>query len=70
MKINFFQIFKIHPDGSIEPIRRIKVGGIEFGPGIHFTKGVKFGGIDFADYIGRDFEVDEIDGVFNLKGIY
>ena len=59
MRVNFHQIFKLNSDGSIEPIRRIKIGGVEFGPGVRFTRGISFGGIDLSQYIGRDFEVQE-----------
>ncbi len=70
MRINFWQIFKAYPDGSIEPIRRVRIGGVEFGPGVKFTKGVSFSGIDLSLYVGRDFETDEINGVLIIKGIY
>ena len=70
MRINFWQIFKTHPDGSIEPIRRVRIGGAEFGIGFRFAKGVTFSGIDLTQYIGRDFETDEQDGVLILRAIY
>lgn len=70
MRVNFWQIFVLHPDGSIEPIRRVRIGGVEFGPGVKFTKGVSFGGIDLSLYIGRDFDTEEQNGVLVLKGIY
>ena len=59
MRVNFSQIFQLNSDGSIEPIRRIRIGGVEFGPGVRFTRGVSFSGIDLSQYIGRDFEVQE-----------
>lgn len=67
---NFYSIFRIHPDTSIEPLRRIRIGGVEFGPGVRFTKGVAFSGIDLTSYIGRDFEAEEQTGVLVLKGVY
>lgn len=70
MKINFYQIFTVHPDGSIEPIRRVRIGGVEFGPGVRFARGVAFSGIDLTLYIGRDFEAEDVAGVLVLKGIY
>ncbi|MFH1371395.1 MAG: hypothetical protein ABII09_08945 [Planctomycetota bacterium] len=70
MRINFWEIFRIYPDGSIEPIKRVRIGGVEFGPGVRFSKGVSFSGIDLSLYVGRDLEVENIDNVSVLKGIY
>lgn len=70
MRINFWKIFQVHPDGSIEPIRRIRIGGVEFGQGVRFRRGVSFSGIDLALHVGRDFDAEEENGVLVLKGIY
>jgi len=70
MRINFYQIFKTYPDGSIEPTRKIRIGGVEFGPGVRFSRGVSFSGIDFTAYIGRDFEANEDGEALVLTGIY
>jgi len=69
-KINFFQIFKVNADGSIEPLRPVRIGGVQMGPGVKFTKGVSFSGIDLSQYIGRDFLVEESSGVSSVKGIF
>lgn len=69
-RINFYQIFKINPDGSIEATRLVKIGGVQFGPGVRFGKGVSFSGIDLSLYIGRDFLVEEQGGALLIKGIY
>ncbi len=70
MRINYWQVFKIHHDGGIEPVRRVRIGGVEFGPGVRFGKGVAFSGIDLNQYIGHDFEVEEQGDVLIVKGIY
>lgn len=70
MRINFWQIFQVHPDGSIEPLRRIRIGGVEFGPGVRFGRGVSISGIDLTHYVGRDFDTEDVVGVLVLKGIY
>lgn len=70
MRINFYQIFTVHPDGNIEPIRRVRIGGVEFGSGVRFARGVSFSGIDLTLYIGRDFEAEENNGILVLTGIY
>lgn len=70
MRVSFNTVFIQYPDGSLEPQRRIKVGGVEFGPGVRFSKGVSFAGIDFALFIGRDLEVEEENSMLIIKGIY
>lgn len=70
MRINFYQIFKINLDGSIEPIRLVRIGGVQMSPGVRFGKGVSFSGIDLSQFIGRDFEVDDQSGVYVIKGIF
>lgn len=70
MRIKFEQLFRQYPDGGIEPIRRIRVGGVEFGPGVRFSGGVSFSGIDLTRFIGKDFEVEDQNGVLFLKGVY
>ncbi|TSC94410.1 MAG: Uncharacterized protein CEN87_531 [Parcubacteria group bacterium Licking1014_1] len=70
MRVSFWQVFRINSDNSIEPMRRIRIGGVEFGPGVRFTRGVSFGGIDLSLYIGKDFEVEEIGEVWVVRSIY
>jgi hypothetical protein len=69
-RINFASIFTKHPDGSLEPKQRIRVGGVEFGPGIRFNQGVLFAGIDFTLFEDRDFEVSTDKDILVIKGIY
>lgn len=69
-RINFFQIFRINPEGSIEPNMRVRIGGVQFGPGVKIGRGVLFGNIDLFQFVGRDFEVQDINGVLNITGIY
>lgn len=70
MRKKFWELFRVHPDGYIEPLRLISIAGVQFGPGIRFGKSVLFGGINLSEYIGHDFEIDEKDGVAVLKSIY
>ncbi len=69
-RITFESVFKKNLDGSFEPTQRIRVGGVEFGPGIRFTPGVSFVGIDFTQLVGKDFEVETDGSVMVLKGAY
>jgi len=69
-RFNFYQIFRINPDGSIEPIRIVRIGGVQFGPGVRFGRGVYFGNVDLAQYIGRDFQAEIQNGVVVITGIF
>ena len=70
MRIPFDSVFIQHPNGTLEPRQRIRVGGIEFGPGVIFSRGVAFGGIDFAQFIGHDLDVETEGDILVIKGIY
>ena len=67
---NFFEIFKVNIDGSIEPLRLVKIGGVQMGPGVRFGKGVSFSGIDLSQDVGRDFSVEEQNDVRVITGIF
>ena len=58
VRLNFNAVFKENADGSIEPLQRVRVGGVEFGPGVRFRQGVSFSGVDLTLYKGRELEVD------------
>lgn len=68
--VNFYSIFKVNPDGSIEPIRPVRIGGVQLGPGVRFGGGVSFGGIDLSQQVGKNFLVEEIDGILVIVGIF
>ena len=68
--MNFNQIFTVHIDGSIEALHPIQVGGVSFGPGVRFGRGVSFSGVDFSLFIGRDFRVKEENGALIILGAY
>jgi len=70
MRIKFSQVFAKKPDGSITPIRPIRIGGVSLGPGVSFSKGVSFAGVDISQYEDSDIEADEEDGVLIIRGFY
>jgi hypothetical protein len=39
-------------------------------PGVRFTGGVSFSGVDIAQYAGRDLEVEIANGVVVIRAIY
>ena len=69
-RMNFYSLFRLNPDGSIEPLRLIRMGGVQFGPGVRFGRGVMFSGVDLTQFIGRDFEVEMQDNLVIIVGIY
>ncbi len=68
--INFYSIFRLNTDGSIEPIHPVRIGSAQLGPGVRFGPGVLFGNIDISKYIGRNFSVEIINGVYVIVGIF
>lgn len=70
IKVNFYSLFKLNQDGSVEPLKLIRIGGVQMGPGVRFVRGVSFGNIDLFNYIGRDFSVEEENGISIILGIY
>ncbi|MFA5352426.1 MAG: hypothetical protein WC304_04085 [Candidatus Gracilibacteria bacterium] len=69
MRANFNEIFTLN-SGMITPLRRVRIGGVEFGSGVSFNSGVSFGGINLSQFTQNDFEVEERAGVWVIKGIY
>lgn len=70
MKVPFSTVFIQHPNGELEPRQRVRVGGVEFGPGVRFSRGVAIGGIDFTQFVGQDLEVETDGDILVIKGIY
>lgn len=70
MKLKFSEVFTKKPDGSITPLRPIRIGGVSLGPGVSFSRGVSFSGIDIFSYENLDIEAEEIDGILVIKGFY
>jgi hypothetical protein len=45
--------FARNPDGSWSPVKPVNVNGVIMGPGVRFTPGVQFGGIDLAAVLNQ-----------------
>ncbi|MBI2607595.1 MAG: hypothetical protein HYW51_02100 [Candidatus Doudnabacteria bacterium] len=70
-RVTFDTIFASHTeDNSYEPRQRIRVGSVEFGPGVRFTRGVAFGGVEFDQVIGHELEVETQGDLLVIKGVY
>jgi hypothetical protein len=69
-RVTFREIFNVFPDGTLEPRVNIQVGGISFGPGVRFSRGASFAGIDFTLFIDRDIQIDRSDGNIQILGVF
>jgi hypothetical protein len=45
--------FVRNPDGSWSPMRPVTLNGVTMGPGVKFTPGVSFGGINLAAVLNQ-----------------
>jgi hypothetical protein len=45
--------FKRNPNGSWSPLVGITLNGVTMGPGVSFTPGVSFGGVDLASILNQ-----------------
>ena len=70
MRYQFNQVFTENKDGTLSPNRKIRVGGVSFGPGVSFGSGAAFGGVNFHEYKGRELEADDEDGILVITAIY
>lgn len=70
MKYNFNEIFRENSDGSLTPVRRIRIGGVELCSGVTFSRGAYFGGVDFTLFRGHEIEADTDNEVLVITGIH
>ena len=71
MRISFFEIFRDNGDGSYSPLSNIKFGGAMISQGVEFTAEAWFGDIAIAHYIGRDLEIEYLQGgTVEIKRFY
>ena len=71
-QVTFNSIFTEHSDGSLEPRQRIRVGGVEFGPGVRFARGAEFAGIDFfsPQIYNHNLEIKTDNDTTAIVGVY
>jgi hypothetical protein len=71
MRISFYEAFRDNGDGSYSPTKTIRIGGTIISPGVNFTSEAWFGGIEIAQYIGRNLEVEYLqDGTVEFRKFY
>lgn len=69
-RMQFNSVFTTHEDGSLEPLQRVRIGGVTMGPGARFGNGVSFSGVNISQFIDRDLEVETDGQILVIKGIY
>lgn len=69
-RVTFREIFNVFPDGTLEPRTNIQVGGISFGPGVRFSRGASFAGIDFTLFVDRDLQIIRQPDWIQILGVF
>ncbi len=67
--VNFWEIFKQNPDGGIQPVKVVKIGGVQIGPGVVLGPGVSFGGVNLTQFAGKRLRIQETGGVTSILSI-
>ena len=62
----FNQIFTL----TLTTNLKIEANEMVLPKGVIINEGVKFGGVDFTEYIGCDIAVYEENGIITIKGVY
>lgn len=70
MRYRFEKVFTFNPNGSISPIRAIRLGGVSLGPTVSFSRGAFFSGLDIFNFLNNDIEAEEKEGILIIKGFY
>ena len=70
MRVRFSDVFNTNPNGSFTPRAQVHINGVTMGPGMTFTRGVSFCGVDLTALADKDLEVEQKDGVIHILGHY
>lgn len=70
MQVPFTDVFQINADGSVSPKTKVNIGGVVMTPGVRFTGGVSFSGVDLAAHVGKDLEIDRQGDTVVIKAVY
>ena len=60
-RVGFWNLFTLNPDGSIRPLKPIKIAGVVLDTNQSYPKGTLFSGWDIFQFLGRDLELDDRD---------
>ena len=70
MRVSFHHVFQVNADGSVSPLMAVHVNGVTMRPGVSFSTGVSFGGLDIAAIRGKDLKVEQQGNTVVIKGFY
>jgi hypothetical protein len=70
-RLTFFQLFKLLDNNTLELLKQIKIGTVEFDKGSTISRGTLVGGVDFFKYmtLGAELEVEGSKENLELKKI-
>lgn len=69
-KISFSNLFKEYSDGTVESKSPLRIGKTLVVPGIRFSEGTTFDGINILLFKGRNFEIKVHKGIKILEGVW
>lgn len=69
-RVTFDSVFQVNADGTITPRQTTRIGGVTITPGVTISGNVAIGGINIAQYVGRELEITTDGGAIVITGIY
>ena len=70
MRVPFDQIFETNSNGSVTAKAPVRIGKSTLTPGVPFTEGVSFDGIDIVKNRGHDLEIEQEAEGFIITSVY
>ncbi len=62
MTVPFLELFILNADGSYSPTKQLDIGGVQMDTNIRLYPGVAYMGVDIAQYIDKQLEVEKLHG--------
>ena len=70
VRMSFDELFRRNADGMISPRLPVQIGGVTVSPGGASGRGASFGGVDLAQFLDKDLDVEIQDNVHVIKGTF
>ena len=70
MRVPYDQVFQSNSNGSVSPRCSVHINGVTMSPGVSFTQGVAFGGLDVVAIRGHDLDIEQQGDVVVIKGYF
>jgi len=68
--MSFDELFRRNADGMIAPRLPVRIGAVIVGPGGASGGGPSFGGVDLAQFLDKDLDVEIQNNVHVIKGTF